>query len=269
MNAFTARALKLVDDKEPDDWVVYAQSGPDWTETEVRGWWKERLFIKIPDSFCRGGDIAELDRGELRSKRYATHDGITYFTPDGKDREDAENAKTIAAGQMAEVMYIYYFSHDEKWVGRWFKRRVFNMNARWVFFYWGDGHWGEGGPENPLEYVDRAGFDSESGAWPFYSEAGMHAKQKRDEESAREQARQKAAAEAANRPCLLDEDANILGIGVYSTEAQVLTAFKRLARIHHPDAGGTAAAFQRISQAKDRAIPALKGNMKTGIRRWG
>jgi hypothetical protein len=35
MNAFTA--LKLPDDKEPHTGlVVFAQSGPDWTETEVR-----------------------------------------------------------------------------------------------------------------------------------------------------------------------------------------------------------------------------------------
>jgi len=31
------------------------------------------------------------------------------------------------------------------------------------------------------------------------------------------------------------------------------------ARKHHPDAGGTAEAFQKISAAKDRAIATLKG----------
>jgi hypothetical protein len=65
---------------------LYVQSGLDWTEVEVRGWWKDRLFIKVPGS----GDIVELDREELKSKRCASHKGYTYFTPDGKEREDAE-----------------------------------------------------------------------------------------------------------------------------------------------------------------------------------
>jgi DnaJ-class molecular chaperone len=115
-----------------------------------------------------------------------------------------------------------------------------------------------------LEYVERNGLDTHSGGFAhpsgvtFYDEAGRHAKQRRDEEIAREHDRQKAAAEAAKRGCLLPEDADTLGINIYSTKEQVLTAFKRLARLHHPDTGGSAAAFQKISHARDRAIAALR-----------
>jgi hypothetical protein len=78
---------------------LYVQSGSDWTEVEVRGWHKDRLFVAVSDH--GGGYLIELDRRELKSKRYTQHNGRTYFTPDEKAKEDAENAKTIAAGQMA------------------------------------------------------------------------------------------------------------------------------------------------------------------------
>ena len=246
-------------DKELDtSFVVFAQSGPDWTETEIRGWWKDRLFIKVPDCFCSGGVIAELDRRELQSKRYASHDGITYFTPDGKDMEDAAIAKTIAAGQMDSEIFVYYSANevvDGTFVPRWHKKRVFNMNDRWVFLYFYDGE---------LEYVERNGLDTDWGSsswpscWQLYSDAGRRAKQERDEQMAREQARKKAEAEAANLRCLLAMDAETLGISIYSTKEQVLAAFKRLARIQHPDAGGSAEAFQRLARARDRAIAALR-----------
>src|SRR5262249_2827927 len=200
-------------ERDPDtSFVVFAQSGPDWTETEIRGWWKDRLFIKVPDCFCSGGVIAELDRRELQSRRYASHDGITYFTPDGKNREDAENKKTIASGQMISEIFVYSWSNkiiDGKAVPSWHKQRVFNMNDHWVFLYVYDGE---------LEYVERSSLDTDWGSsswpscWQFYSDAGRQAKQKRDEEFEREQARKKAEAEAAKRGCLLAEDANTLGI---------------------------------------------------------
>ena len=260
------RRILGVQDKQPDAKIrLYAQSGPDWTETEVRGWWKDRLFIKIPDCFCYGGNVVELDRRELWSKRCASHDGYTYFTPDGKEREDAENAKTIAAGQMTEVMYIHYCAHEDvggKFVPGWRKQRVFNMNERWIFFYWDE-------RDEAPEYVERKDFDSEWGAssssgWRFYSDTGLRAKQKYDEEF-EAHIRASAAADQKRKSSqgwVLAEDAITLGIGANSTEAEVIAAFKRLARIHHPDAGGTVEGFQKISLARDRAIATLKGKRR-------
>ena len=219
--------------------ILHVQSGPDWTEAEVRGWWKDRLFVKIPDSFCDGGEVVELNRKELKSKRFTSHNGYTYFTPDGKEKEDAENAKTIAAGQMAEVMYVHYYGHEDiggKFVRRWRKQRVFNMNKRWIFFYWNN-------PVETLAWVEKNGLDSYQGAFAypdgigFYSEDGLRAKEKHDEEWEREHAhKRKTTGEA----WILAEDAIMLGISINSTEAQVLAAFRKLARVHHPDAGGTA-----------------------------
>jgi hypothetical protein len=91
---------------EPDDGCLYMQSGPDWEQTEIRGWWKDRMFIKLPDSMCRGGDIVELDREKLKKDRFATHDGYDFFTPDGKEKEDAANKATLAAGQMKAVKHL-------------------------------------------------------------------------------------------------------------------------------------------------------------------
>lgn len=161
----SARALKLAD----TGFVVFAQSGPRWYKAEVRGWYKDRIFIKVPDSFCNGDHIAELNRRELWAKRYTAYDGITYFTPDGKDREDAQNAKTIAAGQMTAEVFIYCFAFEGSGPGKWYKQRVHNMNARWVFFYW-DGC-------SDIEYVERDGLDSDRGSMGdpscciFFSEA--------------------------------------------------------------------------------------------------
>jgi len=224
------RRILGVQDKQPDAKIrLYAQNGPDWTETEVRGWWKDRLFIKIPDCFCYGGNVVELDRRELWSKRCASHDGYTYFTPDGKEREDAENAKTIAAGQMTEVMYIHYCAHEDvggKFVPRWRKQRVFNMNERWIFFYWDE-------RDEAPEYVERKDLDSEWGAssssgWRFYSDTGLRAKQKYDEEF-EAHIRASAAADKKRKSSqgwLLAEDAITLGIGANSTEAEVIAAFR-------------------------------------------
>jgi hypothetical protein len=229
---------------------LYVQSGPTWDKVEIRGHWKDRLFVKMPDAFCDGGDTVELDLAELQSKRCVSHNGHTFFTHDGKDREDAENAKTIAAGQMSEAMYVHvrhsaYFvlGSGESHPPRWESHRVFQQNERWCFFYRGE----------RLTWVERNGLDSHEGAsawdgsdgyWTVYSEAGMRAAMLRDERT------------------ISDEDATALGIPINATEADVIAAFKQLAKIHHPDTGGTAEGFRKLSQARDRALATLTARKK-------
>lgn len=43
----------------------------------------------------------------------------------------------------------------------------------------------------------------------------------------------------------------LLGVGEHADEAEVQRAYRRLARLHHPDAGGDPAAFHRLRQARD------------------
>jgi hypothetical protein len=237
-------------------WRLYVQRGPDWTEAEVLDWGtkrrgtQDRIYVKIPDSLCSRDDIVVLDRRELWEKRRTSYDGYTFFTPDGKEREDAANATTIAAGQMAEELYVYFRDHESITVWRWDKERIFNMNDRWLFFC-------RDGDKSDLMWVEREGFDSHEGArahdgygdgGTVYSEAGMRAWMKRDEER--------------HRAPILAEDAITLHVSVNCTEAEVIAAFKRLAKVHHPDTGGTAEAFRKISQARDRALATLTARKK-------
>ena len=45
-----------------------------------------------------------------------------------------------------------------------------------------------------------------------------------------------------------------LGIPHGVSEAEIISAYRRLAKIHHPDAGGDPAVFIRLGEAKDRAL---------------
>jgi hypothetical protein len=50
---------------------------------------------------------------------------------------------------------------------------------------------------------------------------------------------------------------SILGLGPDATADDVTARFRTLSRIHHPDAGGTTDAFQRIERARREAINAI------------
>jgi hypothetical protein len=43
----------------------------------------------------------------------------------------------------------------------------------------------------------------------------------------------------------------LLGVGEHADASEVQRAYRRLARLHHPDAGGDPAAFHRLGQARD------------------
>ena len=46
----------------------------------------------------------------------------------------------------------------------------------------------------------------------------------------------------------------ILGVDRNATRADIINAYKSLARIHHPDVGGTAEAFKKLRGAYDKAL---------------
>ena len=246
---------------------LYCQSGPNWTEAEIRGWWKDRLFIKPPHYGAHAETLtAELDRHELLTKRRAYHDGFTYFTPDGKEAEDAANRATLAAGQMREVKHIYTSSRE--------RLRIMNMNKRWMFFDWAQ----LAGYAPGIEWVeashpqDRAGYglNGHNGAsgydsgCSFYSETGLKASERHiaDLKRQREELTQTQGAPTFVNP----DDAAVLGLALNAnTPAKIMAAFRKLSKIHHPDMGGSASEFQRICDARDRALADLqRGGWRRG-----
>ena len=50
---------------------------------------------------------------------------------------------------------------------------------------------------------------------------------------------------------------SILGLRIPCTRADIDAAFRRLARVHHPDHGGRPDDFKRIKQAHDRLCELL------------
>lgn len=50
---------------------------------------------------------------------------------------------------------------------------------------------------------------------------------------------------------------DILGVDCDADKPAVVNAFRALAKIHHPDAGGTPADFKRLRQAYEQAIEAI------------
>ncbi len=49
----------------------------------------------------------------------------------------------------------------------------------------------------------------------------------------------------------------LLGVSLHATEAQVRDAYRILAKMHHPDNGGDAAMFDRVTVARDYLIGSL------------
>jgi hypothetical protein len=262
----SASTLALAPAAEPEtDLCLYAQSGAEWDRAEIRGWWKGRLFVLIPDCFCDGGSLAELNRDDLMLKRYATHDGNDYFTPDGRDREDESIKATLAKGQIPEKRYVQYYDdfYNSKTRGTWKKVRVYNFNERWVFIDWnGDDAENAGNPLG-IGWLLRRDLSTARGAMEhpggvtFHDTAGMKAKAEKDK--ADEERRRYWEEREGRHTHINPEDAGILGLGINAnTESKVLAAFRKLSKIRHPDVGGSASEFQRLCAAKDRALRDLK-----------
>lgn len=48
----------------------------------------------------------------------------------------------------------------------------------------------------------------------------------------------------------------ILGVAADADRAAIVNAYRSLAKVHHPDAGGNAADFQRLRAAYEQALAA-------------
>jgi hypothetical protein len=47
---------------------------------------------------------------------------------------------------------------------------------------------------------------------------------------------------------------DVLGVKKEATKAEIISAFRALARVHHPDAGGDAVTFKRLRTAYEEAL---------------
>jgi hypothetical protein len=64
--------------------------------------------------------------------------------------------------------------------------------------------------------------------------------------------------EPAHAPAVVAAALTVLGVGANATVDEVSRAYRKLALKHHPDRGGTDAAFIRVTQAYSEAMAALK-----------
>jgi hypothetical protein len=258
------KPLAVAPAEEPDiPHRLFYQCGPQWYEIEIRGWFKSRIFIKIPERIRFGDSLVELDRHELRVKRRTWRDGRCFFTSDGREREDAENRRTLAAGQMKEEMFLYTWADWMTYADGTSvrgphvrKHRIFARNDRWYFARFEDGSFDWIEREEPGRDLDgvRGAWswsDTHDSATSYYSAAGIEARRREDE-------RIKRRKSGPIRP----DDADLLGIDVDASEADVVAAFRRMSKIHHPDQGGTAESFRRLCEAKDRALATLRSYKK-------
>ena len=78
--------------------------------------------------------------------------------------------------------------------------------------------------------------------------------QRRAEESKRRT--EEAQRRAANKAKPPDAHA-LLGLKIGATRGEITAAFRRLAKTRHPDAGGDAAAFRDLVQARDKLMRAF------------
>jgi hypothetical protein len=257
--------------------TLFWECCPSWIEVEIRGICENSIFIKMPDEW----PIYELDRRELETKGYAkTHwDNWIIFTRIGREREEKATAAALANPTDKEFWvwargweedgrtkegYIQYRTSKTKWE----RFRVINWTKRWVFIDAGC----ESGdcPElGKTAWIDREKLREDGHHWSthgwYYTEAGMKKAKEDDAARAREEAEEKARQRQSHwqsstrfdSSSRRREDATILGVAENASKAEITAAFKKLAKIYHPDAGGNAEEFKRISAAKDRMLKEL------------
>jgi hypothetical protein len=66
------------------------------------------------------------------------------------------------------------------------------------------------------------------------------------------------AAAPKPRPQRSGDDCDLLGLGPTYTRADVMASFRRRAFEHHPDRGGDPKAFDRLVEARTRALARLR-----------
>lgn len=239
-----------------NEFKLYRQSFLTWSEVDVLGVTDGRVFAAMPDEWA----IYKLDRKELEANGFAkTHwDSWELFAEAGMERE-ARTITAALANPTPKEFYVWTTTDD-----KWERLRVRNWTPRWIFV--DDKVTSFEYPElGKIAWIDRKRFRKEDyDASPhgnMYTEAGMVREKREDAEREAKRGKGKAHQEwwtgaASQRR----EDAAFLGISENANEAEIMKAFRRLAKIHHPDTGGTGAAFQRVSDAKDRLLNRRKAH---------
>jgi hypothetical protein len=119
--------------------------------------------------------------------------------------------------------------------GRWCEYPITKITAKRVFICRRRG-------EVNQYSLDRAELENGGDAWYRNGGGSIHF----------HSAARKAGIDAGKRH--LDSPFPLLGLPRSATRAEVLTAFRNLAKAAHPDAGGNAAAFRELVAEKDRAL---------------
>ena len=111
--------------------------------------------------------------------------------------------------------------------------------------------------------LDRKGLERygrlRSGQTTYYTDATKRAEERQSEKiwAETEAFRRTKAQERQERLVVLEPNL-LLGLKAPWTRADVMTAFRREAQMHHPDRGGDPAMFRRLIEARDRALQAAK-----------
>lgn len=257
---------------------LYDQCWSHWTEVKTRGVCEDKVFISFQNEWA----IYELDRKELETNGFAETEWDHYkiFTEEGKAKEDKANAEAIA-NPVAKKFYVWAPAwgkpnkrgHSYRDFSKWVKYRIIGWTQTKVFVDYTNesGDYPEVGK---VAWLDRKNLrekgESSGTHSTFYTEAGMKAvKEKQRQENlkkateAREQAERMFREHMRNHQYSSNasasrDDARILGISVNARADEITTAFKRLVKVHHPDCGGSADAFRRIVEAKNRMMEGLK-----------
>jgi hypothetical protein len=253
-------------DKKQDAFYLYRQHLSDWTPVEVRGWWKNRIFIKYNGTAaCNNSeDIVELDRYALHAHGFAEDDqGQLYFTPDGKAAEDKRNTDDIATPWRRELYLYRRICHTGPGAvllySDWQKTRIHNLNERFVFVREPDGKIGwmhrwsfrEGGEYNS-GWTGRHRYFTESAMRLTQEEEAFYRRQRERHES---DARWRASGATGSK---FADAASLLGISVDATADEIQAAYRRLVKAAHPDVGGDPAVFRRLTEARDALLKAVR-----------
>ena len=159
---------------------------------------------------------------------------------------ERQRGAKITQAQSQSVGMVYSLASDFAYARRpWLLHRVTRVTATLICV---DFH-------GQLHSLNRAKFDRDGWVFSsnvcFYSETTMR-------RVAAEWASVGEAAAAKLRPPHADAARNLLGLGRTYTRADVMSSFRRRAFELHPDQGGDPNAFDRLVEARTRALARIR-----------